>query len=362
MFATVDEHRDIYTQPGKTGGDENLPAYESTPNQIRAAVRRKTVLFSLLLMAFGVFAAVFAWNEHKRLTSKSDLRDMLGKPPPPAATAPRVRTLAPVEEPKTTDIFANKQAVATLSPQKMADAMAEIRAANQYVSARDWDNAETHVTNALAICPDMAMALRLRGLIYSQRGQFDEAVTVLERALRLDPFNAEAFNTLATVHIQKKQFDRAEELLQTALSIRPGFAATEVNLGLLYVLEKKYDLAIEQLQDAAPQLSDNAAVLNNIGVCYLRMDRQEDARQKFQEVIKNDPKRAAPYFNIAMSYSIQKDVTNAISWIRQGAAQCTPADVQRFLTDSDFDSIRGKPEYQTLVRDLYPQLPRGPGG
>ena len=361
----MDENRNIYQQPEKDGSQEELPAYERTPDQMRSELRRKAVLFSLLLLAFGIFAGLFAWNEAQKKKAKSELRDMLHTPT--WNTNAYVRT-APPPEPVSTrtdeaafhDLVTNAVA-AEVSPQRMADAMGEIRAASEYIASRDWDHAETHLTNALAIWPEMNLALRLRGIVFTQRGQFDEAIAVLERAVKGDPFNAEAFNTLATAYIQKKQFDRAEDLLQTALSIRPGYAATEVNLGLLYILAKKYDLAIEQLEAAAPQMPDNAAVLNNIGVCLIRLNRHEEARQKFQELIKHEPKRAAPYFNMAMSCALQNDTASAVSWIKQGAAQCSPADVQRFLADQDFDSLRGKPEYQALIRDLYPQLPRAPG-
>lgn len=359
----MDEHRDIYQQPQKSAGGQDLPAVEPSPAQVRAELRRKAVLFSLVVVVFGIFAVLFALNEMERKSGRQDLRDVLKTPAPAPAPGPRATPRAltgPDEVQRTVAGFTNRPAAAEISPRQMAEAMAEIRAANQYLAARDWDRADAHLTNALAICPEMNLALRLRGLVFTQRGQFDEAIAVLEHAISKDPFNAESFNTLATAYLQKKQFDRAEELLRTALDIRPDYAATQVNLGLLYLLLKKYDLAIEQLEAAAPRMPDNAAVLNNIGVCYIRLHRYEDARQKLLALIQREPRRAAAYFNVAMSYALQNDVTNAISWIKQGAAQCTPVDVQRFLPDQDFDPLRDKPEFQAMVRELYPQLPAGP--
>lgn len=357
----MEEHRDIYQQPKKEGGDDNLPAYEPTPDQMRAEVRRKAALFGVVVLVFAVVAGLFAWNEAANARrGNQNLKDMLKVKPEPSAPVVRLPPPAPSGESRVNEILTNRPGSLQVSPRKMADAMAEIRAAGKYLAVRDWDRAEVHLTNALAIWPEMNAALRLRGLVYTQRGQFDEAIDVLEYAISKDPFNAESFNTLATAYIQKKQFDRAEELLKTALDIRPDYAATQVNLGLLYVLTKEYDLALEQLEAAAPRMPDNAAVLNNIGVCYIRLNRYEEARTRLQELIRQDPRRAAAYFNIAMTYALQDDTTRAVSWIRQGAAQCSPVDVQRFLTDHDFDSLRNKPEYQALLRELYPQLPSGP--
>lgn len=361
----MDEQHDIYKHEDPQGQRTDLPAYERTPDDIRAEARRKTVIFSVLILAFLVFAVLFALNSGKGSLEKDELRDRLVTPTQTTNAAPRVMA-QPLAQPVPIDDFSfrtgstNVVAVSDISPQKMADAMAAIRAANEYLTARDWDRAEMHITNALAIWPDMNVALRMRGVVYTQRGQFDEAIDVLERALKKDPFSAEAFNTLGTAYMQKRVFDKAEELLQTALSIRPGYAVAQVNLGLLYVLMQKYDLAVEQLEAAAPQLPDNAAIPNNLGVCLIRLARYEDARLRLQELVKADPKRAAPYFNIAITYTLQQDIANAMKWIRDGAAHCDPADVQRFLGDRDFDTLRTAPEYKAFLRELYPQLPAGP--
>ena len=361
----MDEPHDIYKQEQPEGPRSDLPAYERTPDDIRAEARRKTIIFSVLLVAFAAFAVLFALNSGKTKEEQDLLRDRLVTPtvntnPAPRAVAPVLPRPTPLDDFTFRSDSTSVVAVSEISPQKMADAMASIRAANEYLSARDWDRAEMHVTNALAIWPDMNVAMRMRGVIYTQRGQFDEAIDVLERALKRDPFSAEAFNTLATAYMQKRVFDKAEELLQTSLSIRPGYAVAQVNLGLLYVLMQKYELAVEQLEAAAPQLPDNPAIPNNLAVCLIRLTRYEDARIRLQDLVKADPKRAAPYFNMAITYTLQQDMTNAMKWVRDGAARCSPADVQRFLGDRDFDTLRNTPEYKAFLRELYPQLPAGP--
>lgn len=360
----MDERKDIYQQPEKPGDAADLPAYEKTPDEMRRVIRIKTILFSALIAAFLIFAGVIALKEARKAADKSDLRDMLATPNAPSNPVVRL-TPVHVPTPNIDDFsfqksLSNTVAAKDISPQKISEAMAEVRAANEYLKARDWDHAEAHAMKALEIWPDMNEALRLRGVVFTQMGRFDEAIEVLERALHRDPFSAEAFNTLATAYIQKKNFAKAEEILLTALSIRPGYAQAEINLGLLYVLMQKYDLALEQLQAAAPKVPENAAVPNNIGICLIRLGRYEEARESLLDIVKRDPKRAAPYFNIAISYTLQHDMANAMTWVRQGAAQCTPVDVQRFLADRDFETLRGTPEYQAFVREIYPQLPRGP--
>lgn len=341
----------------------DLPAYDLTPNQMLSTARRRTVLFWILVGSFAAFAVIFALSEAERNSGKQDFSEKLNVTKPQPA-GPPVRVVPPLPmsaQELREDPFTNRTESGAVSAERMAAAMAAVREAKQYMDVRNWDAAESQLTNAVAIWPEMTLAMRLRGVIFTQRGQFDEAVTILERVLKKDPFNAETYNTLATACIQKKQFERAEQLLQTAISIRPDYPASEVNLGLLYVLTKRYDVALEHLLAAVPAMPDNGAVQNNIAVCYMRLNRMDEARERLQALIAKNPKHVGAYFNLAMTYSMQNDTTNAIAWIRKGSAQCTPVDVQRFLTDPDFESLRDKKEYQDLIRELYPQLPPGPG-
>lgn len=356
------DDRDDKAQRQPDGGSD-LPAYETSPDQMLSQVRRKSVMFWLLIGSFIAFAVIFALSEAARNDQRQDFRDKLNVTREPAAPRP-LRVVPPVSisgQELAGGSESNTYTAPAVTSERMAAAMAEIRDAKTYMDARDWDAAEVRLTKALAIWPEMTLALRLRGVVFTQRGQFDEAAIVLERALKKDPFNAETYNTLATALIQKKQFERAEELLNTALSIRPEYVASHVNLGLLHILTKKYDLALEHLLTALPQMPNNSAVQNNIAICYMRLNRHDEAQIRLEELIRRDPKHVGAYFNLAMTYSLRNDTTNAITWIRNGAAKCSAVDVQRFLTDPDFDSLRSSKEYQSLVRELYPQLPPGPG-
>ena len=363
-LTAVEENRDIYRQPDPGKGPSELPAYEVTPDQLRARARRRLMLFLALFVVLAGSAGIFAWRADQQV-SDDKLKDLLNAPPRPSNSLPRV-ALAPLATVPAIEDFSfpsatnAEQPAIDLSPQRMADAMAQVRKASDFLAQHDWDQAEQHARAALAIWPDMAIALRMLGVVYTQRGQFDEAITVLERALTRDPFSAEAFNTLATAYMQKRVFDKAEELLHTSLSIRPGYAIAQANLGLLYVLQQKYEPAVEQFEAAGPNLPDIAAVPNNLGVCLIRLGRYEDARACLEALVQREPKRAAPYFNVAISYVLQKDLTNAMTWVRQGAAACTPADVQRFLSDHDFDELRRTPDCQNFIRDLFPDIPVTP--
>jgi Flp pilus assembly protein TadD len=167
---------------------------------------------------------------------------------------------------------------------------------------------------------------------------------------------------MGTAHLQRRQFDKAEEFFTTALRMGTENGVAHLNLGQLYVLWGRYELAIEHFEDALSFMPENPTALNNHAVALIRLGRYEDARKSLMKLIALRPQHPAPYFNVAMSYTLEQQPEQALEWIRRGAGLATPADCQRYLSDSDFSSLRGLPEFQALIRGLYPDLPQGPGG
>lgn len=358
---------DLYNQPKPPDeGEKKLPEWEVPPDQVRIQIRRRIIGGIVIMLV--VLAAVIAFFliDEERSQQAQDLHNMM-----PIDLVTNAATTAPTSAvpaaiaPVTVDEAWEKSMGPTaveISPDKMAQAMGEIRVANDYLQVRDWDQSERHIRAALEIWPDMNAAMRMMGLIYIQRGQFDQAIVVLERALKSDPFNAETYNNLATAYMQKRMLDKAEDVYLTSLQIRPGYTIANLNLGLLYILWGRYDQAVDRLEMAIEQAPDNASALNNLGVALIRLGQYDEARQHLVKLVERDPSTAAPYFNVAITYVMEHDVENALAWIQRGADRCSPAMCHKFLSDSDFESIRNIPAFQKLVNDLYPDLPKGPQG
>jgi Flp pilus assembly protein TadD len=353
----MDEHRDIYTKPGpKDDKAPDLPAYEATPDQIRQRSRRRTTLSTGIMVGLLVGAAIYFYVQEVR-HRRDPLGDLLRGPGEVTNQALRTSVVTPLGIPDLSQLAddleaAGRSAPPGIPPQKMAEAMGEMRIANQYLLTRDWESAEKHVKLALQIWPDMNTGLRLLGVIYTQRGQFEQAILTLERALKSDPFSAETFNNLATAYLQKNQLEKAEDLLLTALQIRPNGVISHTNLGLLYLLWGRYEQSAEHLQAAVQQMPDNPSIRNNLGVALLRIGRYDEARAHFQFLIERMPTRPEAYFNTAITFALERNPEEAMNWIRQAAARCSPVEAQRHLMDSDFNALRGLPDFQVLMREL----------
>jgi Tfp pilus assembly protein PilF len=321
-----------------------------------------TVLILMLLMMAGV-AVYFsiqegALEEHE---FEALLKDPAATNKPPKTGLSTSTPSPDAIESLLTDLGGPTQPPPpSLSPQKMAEAMAFLRSAQQYIRSRDMEAAEREVAKALKVWPDMNLAIRLLGSIFTQRGQFDQAIILLEKSLARDPFSAETLNNLAINYMQKNMMGKAEELLLTALQVRPDYSAAILNLGFLYLRMGRYDIAAENFEAGLQQMPDNPGVLNNLAVCLIRLGDFDAARAKLQLIIDADPNRSMSYFNMAISYAIEQDYDQALEWIRRGADYATPSQLQSYLSDADFNSLRSHPDFQRIIQDQFPQIPARP--
>jgi Flp pilus assembly protein TadD len=360
----MDDHRDIYQKPDSEPKKEGeLPRHDPIPADFRARSMRNTVAFSaVMLVLLGLATWIISFQERK-----SEI-------PVPEETVPKIPMLsmstplgvsnltpARLSVPNTLEA-PSEQDAAQIEPEKMAQAMGETRIANEYLLARDLEKAEVHARKALEIWPNMNAAVRLLGVVHTQRGQFDQAILELEKALRNDPFSAETYNNLATAYMQKGQMEKAEELLNTSLQISPDYRVAFLNLGLLNLARGRYDAAADYLERALDQAPSDPSPRNNLAVALMRIGRYDEARKHLLFLIDLSPNVPNWYFNLAITYVLENNYPEAMNWIRRGAQLCSPMTCQKFLSDNDFNPIREYPDFKKLVESLSPNIPAPPQG
>jgi len=353
------DHQDIYSKPAQPGG--NAPVYEPMPPPNYRPPHYKAIAFVVFMVLLLVGVATYFSIQDDR-DDPGEYAHLLTRPSPdtnaPAVGSRPLSDTASIES-LLTDISSSsaQEPPPTLSPQKMAEAMGLVRSAQQYIRSRDMERAEQEIAKALVVWPDMNIAVRLLGSIYTQRGQFDQAIVLLERSLVRDPFSAETLNNLAINYMQKGMMGKAEELLITSLQIRPEYAVAYINLGFVHLRQGRYDLAAENFELGLRRSPESPGVLNNLAVSLIRLGDLDGAREQLNKLIELAPNRATAYFNMSISYVLERDYETAMEWIRRGADFCTPTQLQSYLADGDFDSMRSMPEFQQLLREKFPDIP-----
>ena len=154
--------------------------------------------------------------------------------------------------------------------------------------------------------------------------------------------------------------DKAEEFYFTSLELKPNYYISNLNLGLLYLRQGRYEDAVDFFERGLDAVPSSVNVRNNLGVALLRLGRYEEARAHLELIIDLSPDMAPPYFNVAITYVLEKDYDNALSWIERGSARCSPVKCQEYLADSDFNPIRETTRYKELLTRIYPKVHRLP--
>ena len=104
------------------------------------------------------------------------------------------------------------------------------QAAAEYWQARVFDQADRHLTRAIALRPRDAELFEERARLWRDAGVLDRALSDAHQATYLAPTLAEAQNTLGTVLYALGRVDVARERFARAAALNPGAAYAQSNL------------------------------------------------------------------------------------------------------------------------------------
>lgn len=97
------------------------------------------------------------------------------------------------------------------------------------------DDAEKHITAALAQAPDDAYNLSTLGYLKFRQEKYDDALKALSHAEQIDPNNPEIENYLGVALSHQGQRKAAETALRRAIQLNPNYAPAHNNLAVIYL-------------------------------------------------------------------------------------------------------------------------------
>ena len=99
------------------------------------------------------------------------------------------------------------------------------------------DDADKHITAALAQSPNDAYNLSTLGYLKFRQDKYDDALNALSRAAQLDPNNPEIQNYLGVTLSHQGQRKAAEAALRRAIELNPSYAPAHNNLAVIYLAQ-----------------------------------------------------------------------------------------------------------------------------
>merc|ERR1719414_1758094 len=93
----------------------------------------------------------------------------------------------------------------------------------------NWEDAITHWTRAIRICPTNATARYLQGSYYQNEKECEEGVESMRRSIALDPDFRSSYIGLANCYLISGEFELAMEACQCCLRRFPDTIAAQFN-------------------------------------------------------------------------------------------------------------------------------------
>jgi serine/threonine protein kinase/tetratricopeptide (TPR) repeat protein len=225
-------------------------------------------------------------------------------------------------------------------------------------SKANLEGADTASRKALALDPERAEAHASRGFALSLSRQYEEAHREFQTAIRLNPKQYEAHYLYARACVQEGKLEDAVRHYEDAAAVRPEdyqalllMQTPLTRLGrkeeAIATLRRGLQVAERHLEltpDDARALVLGAGALMQLG----ESDRALDWARRAHAI---DPEDSAVLYNVACAYALGGLKEEAIKGLEQAITNGF-GHKEWLENDSDFDSIRGDPRFQALLKKL----------
>ena len=183
---------------------------------------------------------------------------------------------------------------------------AEVRAAQDSFSKKDYPSAIRHYSKALELSPFEATFYLNRGISRYKTGNCKEAIEDFSNALVLDSRLVQSYGYRALCCERMGDYLEALKDYTTALTMNPNDASIHNDLAWLYATAKDEKIrdnakALEHAKKAA-ELSreNNAEILDTLARAYFVNGRAKEAKEAEEKALKLDPNNGEFKKNLSM--------------------------------------------------------------
>jgi TolB-like protein/Flp pilus assembly protein TadD len=234
--------------------------------------------------------------------------------------------------------------------------LSEPHAALGYVKDRyDWDfsGAEREFKRAIDLNPDYATARYWYANVLGEMGRLDDAMTEAKRAQEADPLSLVASAVAGQTLYFARRTDQAIEQMRKALEMDSNFPLSHWWIGMFYEQAARYEDAVAEGQKALRLSRGGPGIIGTLGHAYAVAGKRAEAHRALAELkdLSKKGRYVAP-LNVALIYAGLGDKAQALDWLERAYEDHSDRLVWiRFW--SMFDSLRGEPRFQDLLRRMH---------
>ena len=176
-----------------------------------------------------------------------------------------------------------------VAPRQNPQIVRDLEAGLGYHRAGQRERAEQLYRKILHREPHQPDALRLLGLIASERGRHEYAVQLLSRALSALPGSAEVHYDLGCALQVLGRLDEAADHYRAATALKPDFAQAHCNLAALLIPQGAHEAGLEHATRAAELMPELAEAHFNRGAALARRNDFLDAEAALRRALALQP-------------------------------------------------------------------------
>jgi tetratricopeptide (TPR) repeat protein/predicted O-methyltransferase YrrM len=210
--------------------------------------------------------------------------------------------------------------LALASDERPTDGIAQFHIGTHHADRQRWLEAERHLREAAALCPDWAAPAQQLGRALRERGRHGEARQALERAARLEPTWATPFFELGLVATAEGDAHEAYRQFAKAAELAPGWMAAIVELGRAAYNVGDDAVAVRALRLAVDAGDVSLPVVHMLALSTERQEGAKAAMPIFDLALAVAPRSADVQFDCARMHAIRGDEERALQhFMRAGS-------------------------------------------
>ncbi len=202
--------------------------------------------------------------------------------------------------------------------------------------------------------PASPLAWNGLGMAYIDSGRSDNAADAFLKALSVDPNYELALNNLGALYNTKGKISEARPLLLKVVGLFPYDINGLLNLGINYYLSHELEKAEQTFQKVLALNPQAPQALSALGDVYNEMNKLDMARRYYEEAIRTGGSTAQMEYALAVIYARVGHPQEALAHL-ESALQMGYDNLQNIRENAAFDNLRGRVEFNILVRRYFAQ-------